>query len=247
MSSLHNILRKSWRLLPEAFTERLRGFPPLILVRNWLARRRWEGASHDEIFDEEYFQFVDRTTTQSAEVIAASIIHAFRPRSVVDVGCGTGALLDSLRARGVLVKGLEYAQAALAFCQARHLDVMKFDVASDELPELGETDLVVSMEVGAQLHEATADRYVDLICRIAPIVVFSVEAPGGGDKLPRNEQPHRYWTEKFAQRGYQFEEVLSLQWRKDWKEKNTAPWFSRNVMIFKSAPEKLTSSEVLPA
>lgn len=237
MSSLHYILRKCWRLFPESARERLRGFPPLVAVRNWVSQRRWQGAPHDEIYDEEYFKFVDRTTKQSAEVIADSIISAFNPLSVVDVGCGTGALLESLQSRGVQVKGLEYAQAALEFCWARQLDVVKFDVESDELPELGHTDLVVSMEVGAQLHEASADRYVDLLCRIAPLVVFSVEAPGGGDTYPRNEQPHRYWIEKFAQRGYEFEEVLSLQWRTEWKERSTAPWFSRNVMIFRARPK----------
>ncbi len=235
---LQQLLRKCWRLLPESATERLRRLPPLVAVRNWLARRRWQGSAHDEIYDEEYFRFVDRTTKQSADVIAGSVISDFKPLSVVDVGCGTGALLESLRTRGVQVKGLEYAQSALELCWARQLDVMKFDVASDELPELGEADLVISMEVGNQLPESSADRYIDVLCKIAPLVVFSSEIPGGGDKLPRNERPHRYWIEKFNQRGYRFDEERSAQWRKDWKEKGTAPWFSRNVMIFRSSAKK---------
>ena len=140
------------------------------------------------------------------------------------------------------VKGLEYAQAALEFCRARQLDVQKFDVESDQLPELGEVDLAISMEVGNQLRESSADRYVDLLCRIASLEIFSSEIPGGGDKLPRNEKPHRYWVEKFDRRGYRFEEALLRQWRKEWKERGTAPWFSRNVMIFRSAARKYDSA-----
>ena len=175
----------------------MRGFPPLVVTRNWLSKRRWQHSSHDEIYDQEYFEFVDHTTEQSAEVIADSIMNSFHPLTVVDVGCGTGALLDGLRTRGVRVRGLEYAEAALEFCRSRHLDVAKFDVESDDLSTEEAADVVISMEVGAQLHADSADRYVDLLCGISTLVVFSVEAPGGGDKYPRNEQPHRYWIEKF--------------------------------------------------
>jgi len=200
-----------------------------------MSRRRWQGASHDEIYDEEYFQFVDRTTKQCAEVMADSIIQGFHPSSVVDVGCGTGALLESLRSRGVQVKGLEYAEAALQFCRSRQLDVMKFDIETENLPDLGNADVVISMEVGHQLRESSAERYIDMLYRISSLVLFSSEIPGGGDKLPRNERPHRYWIEKFNRRGYQFDEVRSLQWRKDWKDKGSATWFSRNLMILRSS------------
>ncbi|HVQ38815.1 MAG TPA: class I SAM-dependent methyltransferase [Pyrinomonadaceae bacterium] len=226
------LLHKLWRRVPESFKGRLKGFYPVITLRTWLARRRWQGATHDEIYDQEYFHFVDRTTKQSAEVIADSLVRAFQPATVIDVGCGTGALLDSLRARGVAVRGLEYAQAALEFCWARKLEVLKFDVESDPFPDSMKADLVISMEVGHQLPQASAGRYVDLLCSTAPLVVFSSEIPGGGDKLPRNERQHTYWIEKFEERGYRFEEGRALQWRKEWKERGTASWFSRNVMIF---------------
>ena len=220
-------------LFPESTREKLRSFPPRVAVMNWLRKRRWQDAVHDEIYDQEYFQFVDQSTELSADVIAHSIVHAFHPSSVVDVGCGTGVLLDRLQTQGIQVKGLEYAQAALEFCQKKGLDVSKFDVENDQLPEIGKADLVVSMEVGQQLREASTDRYVELLCQIADLVIFSSGTPGSGDKFPRNEQPHQYWIEKFGQRDYVFEESLSLQWRREWHGQGTAPWFYRNLMIFR--------------
>ncbi len=189
--------------------------------------------SHDEIYDDGYFQFVEQTSTPSAAVIAKAIVSAFHPCLLVDVGCGTGVLLERLREQGVQVKGLEYAGAALKRCQMRNLDVRKFDVTNDELPsEFTGADVVVSLEVGQQLSEAKADRYIDLLCQVAPIVVFSSATPGQGDRRPVNEKPHEYWIEKFGQRGFRFDRPLSLQWRHDWQVQDIAPWFYRNVMIF---------------
>ena len=196
----HRFLRACWHAVPSSARERLRRFPAIVRLRNWVSRRRWQNATHDEICDSDYFRFVERTTSESADAIADSIMATFRPASVVDVGCGTGVLLDRLRARGVAVRGLEYAKAALEACRGRELDVAAFDVTSDARPGDLTADLVVSMEVGAQLPETSADRYPDLLCGIAPLVVFSVEAPGGGDRFPRNEQPHSYWVEKFTPR-----------------------------------------------
>jgi SAM-dependent methyltransferase len=189
--------------------------------------------SHDVIYDDGYFQFVEKTTAQSANVIAKSIIRSFHPSTLVDVGCGTGALLECLREEGVTVKGLEYAEAALKSCRKRRLVVLKFDVMTDPLPlEFTNADVVVSMEVGQQLVESSSDRYVDMLCEIAPVVIFSSGTPGQGDRKPINEQPHSYWIERFSQRGFRFDERLSLHWREDWKNQGIARWFCNNVMIF---------------
>lgn len=233
MSRLNGLLRGSRESFPEVVKGWLRSFPSRIAIQNWLRKSRWQDAAHDEIYDQEYFQFVDQTTEQSADVIAHSIVQSFHPSSVVDVGCGTGVLLDRLQTYGVKVKGLEYAQAALDFCQRRHLEVIKFDLETDRLPAIGKADLVVSMEVGHQLQEASADRYVDLLCQIADLVIFSSETPGTKDRYPRNAKPHHYWIEKFGQRDYRFDDALSLQWRKEWQAKDTAPWFYRNLMLFR--------------
>lgn len=232
----NKVLRACWHIFPDPLRERLRWFPPVVRVRTWISRQRWKNATHDEIYDADYFRFVDRTTSQSADAIVDSIVEEFHPASVVDVGCGTGVLLDRLRAKSIAVRGLEYATAAVEVCRSRNLDVAAFDVTSDDVPADLTADVVVSMEVGAQLPESAADRYVDLLCRIASVIVYSVEAPGGGDKYPRNEQPHSYWIEKFRRREFLYEEALSQAWRSRWKERGTAPWFARNVMIFRRKP-----------
>ena len=189
---------------------------------------------HDDIYDRRYFDHVEVTTKASADAMAASIVASFAPRRVVDLGCGTGALLERLRSLGVEVMGLEHARAALEWCRGRDLDVEPFDLVNDELPpRFTDADVAVSMNVGQQLPPEHSGRLVDLLCSMAPVVVFCSGLPGQDDALPLNEQPFDHWIRLFAARGYRFDEAESLAWREDWKAKQTSPWFFDNVMILR--------------
>jgi SAM-dependent methyltransferase len=178
---------------------------------------------------------VERTTAQSAAAIAESIVSSLAPASVIDVGCGTGTLLDRLRSLGVPGVGLEYASAALADCIARGLDVHRFDVEADPVPaDMGPADVVISMEVGQQLATTSSARYVGLLCDLArATVVFSSGVPGQGDRAPRNEQPHEFWIQLFEERGFEVDEDLSGRWRQEWTLRGTAPWFASNVLVLR--------------
>src|SRR5262245_18084695 len=68
---------------------------------------------HDWTYDSDYYEKdVEGPAARSAGSIANSIVNDLKATCIIDVGCGTGALLDALRARGCDVFGLEYAEAA---------------------------------------------------------------------------------------------------------------------------------------
>src|SRR5215471_10528493 len=74
---------------------------------------------HDAIYNVEYYEaIVEGPAARSAKSIAASILADFRPSTVVDVGCGTGALLKAMQDGGCKVFGLEYSEAAIKYCRA---------------------------------------------------------------------------------------------------------------------------------
>jgi SAM-dependent methyltransferase len=176
---------------------------------------------------------IDRQAMKSAQAIADSIVRDFSPITVLDVGCGTGALLQSLALKKVQGVGLEYSEAALKYCRARSLDVRKFNLETEQSMQFDNSfDLVVSLEVAEHLPEQVADRFIDLLCRYGQAVIFTAAPPGQGGKGHLNEQPHEYWIEKFSQRSYNYDETLSMRWRTEWKQKGVSAWYSRNLMIF---------------
>lgn len=189
---------------------------------------------YNSIYHRDYFaQTVEGPAVQSAPVMASSILEQFHTRSVIDVGCGTGALLEEFRKRGCEIYGLEYSDAALAYCHSRRLPVRKFDITRDRL-DGRRYELAISFEVAEHLPSWTADRYVDLLCRLSPLIVMSAATPGSGGTDHINEQPHRYWIERFAQKQYSFDQSSSARLAARWRSEGTAYWYADNVMVFRS-------------
>lgn len=205
--------------------------PESIRTSRFIARAK-ELVPHDLMYDAEYYVEDEEHASKASATISESIMADFQPRSVIDVGCGTGALLGALRDRGCEVFGLEYAEGGLAFCRSRKLDVRKFDLERDIFDIDRTFDVAVSTEVAEHLPERCANGYIDLLTRAAPRIVFTAAFPGQGGTDHVNEQPASYWIAKFAGRGFAFDEPRSQEWRRRWKEANIARWYWMNAMIF---------------
>ena len=211
------------------------------LTRNTLARWTKEtvrdtlakGAGRDDVYSSEYYAYVDREAVRSAPVIVLSVIRDLRPTRVLDVGCGTGALLNEFKSQGVCGVGLEYSEAGLEMCRSRNLEVFPFDIESREEPQVGAVDIVTCFEVAEHLHEGHADRLVHLLTKAGRVVVFTAAVPGqGGGADHVNEQPHEYWIEKFESAGFRFDADISSRWRVEWSNSGAATFYSQNAMVF---------------
>lgn len=205
--------------------------PESILASRFMARVK-EAVPHELMYDGDYYIEVEAHARKASATISASIMADLKPRSVIDVGCGTGALLEALRDRGCEVFGLEYAEAGLALCRSRKLDVRKFDLERDTFDGGRTFDVALSTEVAEHLPERCADRYIGLLTKAAPQIVFTAAFPGQGGRDHVNEQPAPYWIDKFSALGFTFNEPLSQGWRRQWKEADIAPWYWMNAMIF---------------
>jgi cyclopropane fatty-acyl-phospholipid synthase-like methyltransferase len=191
--------------------------------------------AHDMIYDSEYYaNIIEGPAIRSAKTISNSIFASFAPTRVVDVGCGTGALLEALRGRGCKVFGLEYSVAALKYCGERGLEVAKFDLEKDVIKQNWHFDVAISMEVAEHLPKIMADRYVGILTALAPIIVFTAAPPGQEGTDHVNLQPKEYWIQKFLQRGFEHAEALSLHTANKWKGAGDVEfWYYDNLMIFR--------------
>jgi len=188
---------------------------------------------HNSIYNQQYFdEVVEVSAVQSAAVMAKSIVEHFHPNSVIDVGCGTGALLQAFGELGCKVQGLEYSDAAISYCRKRGIPVKKFKIGKDHYGN-SEYDAAVSFEVAEHLPGWVADRYVHLLCSLAPLVIMSAAPPGQSGTDHINEQPRSYWIEKFVERGYYFDLHSSAWLSSEWSAAAAASWYSNNVLVLR--------------
>jgi len=225
-------IRKIWNKLPDAAKQRIRSCSFLNRQKKRISNLFTKRAEHNDIYDKDFFQRNDDSRMRSAQIMAESIITHFAPSTVIDVGCGSGALLYCLQCHSVKVQGLDYSNAALDICRSRGLNVMKFDLENDVMVDPKMFDLVVSTEVAEHLPESSSERYVDLLCSVSDKVLFTAATPGPGGIDHVNEQPYEYWIEKFNARRFHYDKVLSELLASIWKEKGVLGWYHENVMVF---------------
>jgi SAM-dependent methyltransferase len=230
--SLYRGLKDVWQILPPSWNERMRRAPVLGQIVHLVAQVTIKSASHQEIYDKRYSAFLDAAASKSTGPMAATIKRLFKPNSVIDVGCGTGALLAQFHQNGMETRGLEYSDAGIARCRERGIQVEKFDLETDAVIA-GSWDVTVSFEVAEHLPELMADNYVRVISRFSPVVIMSAATVGQGGKDHVNEQPHEYWIEKMQRQGFDYDGQTSEQVRAEWAEKGVAPWYVNNTMIFR--------------
>lgn len=232
MGTLDSIVRAAYR---RCVPDRVKKSGAMTALKSAVYRSR---IGHNIIYNADYYeQTVEGPAVRSAGAMADDIVADLGPASVLDVGCGTGALMEAIRERGCSVQGLEYADAALTYCRKRGLEVTKFDLENDDLAGDRSFDVAVSLEVAEHLPESVADPYVNLLTRSARTVVFTAAPPGQGGADHVNEQPPGYWIEKFGGRGFELDDGLTNRWKSRWEASGVVQsWYYQNLMVFRKDP-----------
>lgn len=234
--SLYGSLNAVYRALPAPARRwaNERAPRPLRTLRRRVVSRLERRAKPDELYNRDYYErVVDPLMLASADAIAASIKRELQPASAIDVGCGTGALMRALERQGIRCTGFDQAAAALEHCRERGLSVRRLDVVRDPFPA-DRADVALSTEVAEHLPASAADRFVELLTTLAPLVLLTAALPDTGGKDHVNEQPNEYWIAKFAARGFGHERELAWALRDEWRVAGVDPVYFKSLMVFRS-------------
>ncbi len=193
-----------------------------------------------DVYDQEFFSTNQWEGLRHAEWFCPLLQEIFHPRSVVDVGCGTGHFVKAMLDRGIFAMGLEGAPAAIAL--ALSPNVKQCDLRQPfTLPwgmDVRKFDLAISIEVAEHIEGEYAGVFVDTLTSLSDTVVLTAAPPGQGGLCHVNEQPWQYWMDLFKLRGFDFyvPDTNELLWgirHARTRGHHVAEWFERNILCFR--------------
>jgi 2-polyprenyl-3-methyl-5-hydroxy-6-metoxy-1,4-benzoquinol methylase len=127
-------------------------------------------------------------------------LELFHPKTVLDLGCGTGQSLDMFLNHGIDVTGIE--GSAFAKSRALHPEQIQVLNLNKELTLERRFDLIWCMEVVEHIHPDYIHNLMKTFSNHSDRIVLSAAPPGQGGEGHFNEQPASYWIDLFEQYGF---------------------------------------------
>lgn len=208
----------------------------------------------EQVYNDNFYKNRNKDTEYAAVKILGSTFERlrFEADSMVDVGCGVGTWLRVARDKHNVntIVGLDgdyvprqYLQIEGSCFIPSNLENYRVDKILEKLEGKRKFDIAVCLEVAEHIKRKGARGFIDKLCRLSDMVIFSAAVPGQGGVAHVNEQRLSYWVDLFEKNNYQLYDII----RADiWNDKNIPVWYRNNVVIFcnKEADKMLDTDNV---
>lgn len=169
-----------------------------------------------------------KNSFNSAKEVVPLFLNYFKPKSVLDVGCGLGTWLTVFESHNCDVFGVD---GPYVNTDSLLIDREKYTSHDLNTPlDLGRKfDLTISLEVAEHLYPENAELFVGNLCRHSDIILFSAAIKGQGGTFHYNEQSNNYWVDLFRSNNYHCVDVLRHEL---WDNTKVSWWYRQNMLIF---------------
>jgi hypothetical protein len=164
-------------------------------------------------------------TILAAHAMVSMLHGLFKPRNVLDLGCGDGAFSREFIKHGCPVAAFDRTQPALIARES-------WDYINLLAPYnfTSHYDLALCLEVAEHLPTGhVTDELIRNLCQSADVVVFSAAIPLQGGSGHVSEHWQSFWAEKFSRYSY-----LPCSVVRDylWNLSHIPPWYAQNTLVY---------------
>lgn len=182
----------------------------------------------DAAYGVPFFREVESESALSSRELIPYLLRFVNPKSVLDVGCGTGFFLRSFMDMGVIdILGLDGDYVPRDMLRIPEEQFIVHDLESEFVLDR-RYDLVMCLEVAEHVSDQASDSLIKSLVRHGDLIAFSAAVPGQGGTNHVNERYLSYWHEKFSAQGYEMADILRpLIW-----DREKISWFYRQNLVF---------------
>jgi SAM-dependent methyltransferase len=174
-----------------------------------------------------FYESLESQAMGSAREILPFLFDLLQPKSVVDVGCGTGEWLKVCQELGAQeILGIDFHAGDLLKIPSTSY-VQKQLAQPFSLPR--KYDLAISLEVGEHLPEESAQGFVQSLTSLSSAVLFSAAIPSQGGTGHINEQWPDYWAALFER--FDFTAVDCIRPR-FWDNEGVTCYYAQNAILY---------------
>jgi hypothetical protein len=210
-----------------------------------------------DVYSEQFFlNHTQEPHFSQTKLVGRAIAGLFGPATVVDVGCGVGAMLlgisewgkekpgTQVRCVGIeSPSGIERMRRAGAMRIPEEwyfaLDLREPPTAAaiSAIMDAGvgtKFDVAISAEVAEHLPSEASKSHVELLCALSDTVVLSAAYPGQGGDQHINERPWTYWRGLFGVRNFGYDEGRTRDLIDLFRDEATQPWgYAKNMRVYR--------------
>jgi SAM-dependent methyltransferase len=194
------------------------------------------------IYDDKFFRkYLEKAQyLNDHQIIASAIIATFRPRSVIDIGCGSGRILHWLRSKNffrppfgkIAVSGYEGSQSAVKYWPKSVNKNIRVADCTEPLEKEAPAVLVICLEVAEHIETERSEQLVKNICNLSDqYILFSAAPIGQGGVGHINEQPWQFWVNLFEKSGWKEHRALTAEFKERLQVKVVSPWYRENTRV----------------
>jgi SAM-dependent methyltransferase len=169
-----------------------------------------------------------QNSIDSANEVVPLFLSYFRPKTVLDIGCGLGTWLKIFEENQCEVYGIDgdYVEVKDLVIESNKFKPYNLNLEYNLQTKF---DLVISLEVAEHILPENAKIFIESMCLHGDVILFSAAIPGQEGTLHYNEQYNDYWIDLFSQNGYQCVDFLR---HKIWNNIKISWWYRQNILIF---------------
>ncbi|MBR3497942.1 MAG: class I SAM-dependent methyltransferase [Selenomonadaceae bacterium] len=189
----------------------------------------------EQAYDENFYRGRRKAGLYKSAAEVLSVVGRFiHPRTVIDLGCGTGEWLAAWQNLfGTEIFGVDGDYVDRSQLSVDEKFFHPFNL--EERVNLNRRfDLVESLEVAEHLSPARADSFVEDLTRLGDVILFSAAIPAQGGTNHVNEQWQSYWAQKFLRLNYVAVDCIRPE---IWDNKNIWAHYCQNILIYVKGSE----------